>query len=359
MPDKQGDESMVTQIATKPTKTIPAIAELPLIGSLWAFQRDRLGLFLRIARECGDIGRLHFAAFPAVLITSSELTQQFLVEHADDFYKGEAMHRAFEPILGHGLFISEGDFHRQQRKLMAPSFQPRHIVSYADAMVHYGELAQQSWKDGEIIDIGREMTHTTMSIVGKVLFDADMFTEADELGKAMTIVLEQTNYVLSHLFPVPSNWPVPRNRRVKHALAVLDRRIHEMVVERQASADKRNDFLSVLLNARQEDGSAMSDQQVRDEALTLFAAGHETTATALTWAWYLLSTHPDVYQKLQQEVDTVLQGRAPTYADLAQLPYTLRVFKEALRLYPPAYGLSRVALNDVHLGEYLIRKGEI
>lgn len=349
---------MVTQTATRPTRTIPGIAELPLVGSLWAFQRDRMGLFLRIARECGDIGRLHFASFPAVLITSSELTQKFLVEHAYDFYKGEAMHRAFEPIIGHGLFISEGDFHRRQRKLMAPSFQPRHIVSYADAMVHYGELAQKDWQDGETIDIGREMTHITMSIVGKVLFDADVFTESDELGNAITVVLEQTNYTLSHLFPVPPNWPVPRNRRVKRALAVLDRRIHEMVVERQASATEKNDLLSVLLNAREEDGSTMSDKQVRDEALTLFAAGHETTATALTWVWYLLAAHPDVYQKVQQEVDTVLQGRAPTYTDLARLPYALQVLKEAMRLYPPAYAVSSVALHDVHLGDYLLRKDE-
>lgn len=349
---------MATSVATKPAKTIPAIAEPPLIGSMLTFQKDRLGLFLRVARECGDIGRLHFGPFPFVQLNAPELVQSFLVEHAYDFYKGEAMHKAFEPIIGHGLFISEGNFHRQQRKMIAPSFQPRHIVSYADAMVHYGELIRAGWQDGETVDIGQEMTHVTMSIVGKVLFDADVFTETDELGNAMTVVLEQANYTLSHLFPIPPNWPVERNRRVRRALAVLDQQIQKMIVERRARVDQGNDFLSILLNAREENGETMSDQQVRDEALTLFGAGHETTATALTWAWYLLTTHPDAYHKLLEEVDTVLQGRTPTYADLAHLPYTLQVLKEAMRLYPPAYAVSRVALHDLELGGYPIRKDE-
>ncbi|HLI90206.1 MAG TPA: cytochrome P450 [Ktedonobacteraceae bacterium] len=350
---------MVSQMTARAMKTIPVLREPPLIGSMFIYNRDRLGFYPRMARECGAIGVCHYGPFPMYMISSSELVHKVLVEHADDFEKGEVMRKAFCPIVGNGLFISEGEFHRRQRKLMAPSFQPRHIVSYADTMVKYGEQIQQGWRDGATIDIGQQMTHTTMSIVGKVLFDADVFTEADELGAAMTTVLEQVNYTLSHLFPVPLSWPTPRNRRVKRALAVLDSRIQKMIDERRASAGERNDFLSVLLNAREEDGERMNDKQVRDEALTLFGAGHETTATALTWAWYLLATHPEVYAKVQREVDDTLKGCPPTYADLEHLPYTLQVFKEAMRLYPPAYAIARVPLHDVEIDGYPLRKNTV
>jgi cytochrome P450 len=349
---------MTTQVAEESTKTIPDIAEPPLVGSMFTFQQNRLRLFMHIAHKYGKIARLHFGPFPMVQVTAPELVHSFLVEHASDFGKGEAFRKAFVPIVGNGLFSSNGELHRRQRKLMAPSFQPRHIVNYADTMASYAEQLQRGWRDGTTIEIGHEMTHGTMSIVGKVLFDADVFTETDELGKAMSTVLEQTNYTLSHLFPIPMTWPVPRSLRARRALAVLDSRIQKMIAERRASSEEKNDFLSLLLRAREEDGSSMSDQQLRDEAITIFGAGHETTATALTWAWYLLAAHPDIYQKVLQEVDTVLQGRTPIYADLAQLPYSLQVFKEAMRLYPPAYAVSRVALHDVELDGYQIHKDE-
>jgi cytochrome P450 len=282
-----------------------------------------------------------------------------LVEHVYDFDKGAGMHKAFNPIIGNGLFISEGEFHRQQRKLLAPSFQPRHITSYADTMVAYSEQIQQRWREGMTVDIGQEMTHLTMSIVGKVLFNADVFTEADGLGAAMKTLFSFANYSMSHLFPIPLNWPVPRSRQARKALAVLDDRIQKMIEEARESGEERNDFLSVLLQSKDEDGHGMSDKQIRDEVMTLFGAGHETTATALTWVWYLLAQYPAIYDKVVEEVDTVLQGRVPTYADLAKLPYTLQVLKETMRLYPPAYAVSRAALHDMEIGGYPIHKGEV
>ncbi|MBV9257628.1 MAG: cytochrome P450 [Ktedonobacteraceae bacterium] len=349
---------MATIVKDEHEKSIPAIRHLPIVGNLPEFRRDRLGLFLRVARECGDIGMLHFGPFPGILINSPELVHSVLVEHAYDFDKGEFQHNAFRPTLGNGLLISEGEYHRQQRKLIAPSFQPRNIIAYAAAMGAYGEQLQSEWADGAIVDIGHEMTRVTMSIVGKVLFDTDVFTEADELGAAMTTILEHINHTLSKLFPVPFSWPTPHNFRAKRAIAVLRSRIQQMIDERRTSSQERNDFLSILLNAQGEDGSHMTNEQIGDEALILFAAGHETTATALTWAWYVLATHPDIYEKMQQEVDTVLQGRTPTYSDLAQLPYTLQVFKETMRLYPPAYGFVRVALRDQKIVGYSISKGQ-
>ena len=347
---------MATQMATKP---IPHIAEPPFVGSIFEHTRDRLSLYLRVARKCGDVGQFHFGPFPVTLFNAPEHVQEVLVEHAEDFDKGEFVHQAFKPVAGNGLFTSEGETHRRQRKLMAPPFQPRNIVNYAASMVDFGEQLQAEWSEGSTIDIEREMTRVTMSVVGKVLFDADVFTEADELGAAMMTSLAYVSHTMSHLVNIPLNWPTPRNRHTRQSIALLRSRIQKMIDERRASSEEKGDFLSILLKARGEDGSSMSDEQVCDEALTLFGAGHETTATTLTWAWYLLAEYPECYQAMQEEVDSVLQGRSPAYADLARLPYTLQVFKEALRLYPPAYSIIRAALCDVEIDGHMIHKNEL
>ncbi len=339
-------------------KPIQNVEEIPLLGSLPGFNRDHLGFVLAVARACGDVGRFHFGPFPILLFNTSELVHSVLVEHANDFDGGPVRHKAFGPVIGNGLFNSEGELHRRQRKAMAPAFQPRQIKNYADTMVSYGERAQAEWPDGAVVDVNQEMTRITMTIIGKVLFDVDVFTEADMLGAAVVAAIEHITYVFSNLVPIPLDWPLPRHRRTREALAFLKTRIQELIDERRRGGAERDDFLSILLRTRDEDGNPMSDEQIRDEALTLFGAGHETTATALTWAWYLLATHPDVYQQTRNEVDGVLQGRSPTYADLAQLPYTLRVLKEAMRLYPPAYLLSRVALHDVEVGGYPVRRSD-
>jgi cytochrome P450 len=348
---------MVTYQGTQQQKSIPRIAGLPLFGNLFEYKNDPLKLFMRVMHECGDIGCFYFGPYPLIQLNQPALVQSLLVEHAYDFDKGEVMHNAFEPMIGNGIFISEGAFHRRQRKMMAPSFQPRHIMNYADTMIRYGEQIQATWRDGEEIDIAHEMIRLTMSIIGKVLFDADVMTETEGLGAAIATTLRRVTYVFSHLFPVPLSWPTPQNRRVRRALIMLNDRIQQMIDDRRASPEKRDDFLSILLRAQEEDGSTMSNEQVRNEALTLFGAGHETTSAALTWTWYLLATHPEIYRRVQAEIDKVLQGRPPTYDDLPRLPYCLQVFKEALRLYPPAYGVARTALHDVELGDYTIKHG--
>ncbi len=351
---------MATQVETKTetAKTFRYIRGYPFVGNLLDFRKDRLGLLQRLARE-SDVCGMHFGPFPGILFNKPEHVQSILVEHAYDFDKGLAIHNTFRPVIGDGIFSSEGDFHRHQRKLMAPPFQPRHIASYAGIMGHYGEQIQQTWADGATIDVNRHMTNVTMSIIGKALFDADVFTETDELGAAMTITTEYVSHSLSTLLPPPYSWPTPRNRRTHKAVQVLRNRIQRFIDERRSNPAERNDFLSILLQARDEDGSPMSDEQVMAECLTLFGAGHETTATALSWTWYLLCQHPEHYQKVQQEVDRVLQGRTPTYADLAHLPYCLQVFKEAMRLYPPAYAFSRRALRDVEIDGYRVPKGRV
>ena len=305
---------MATQINTKTDipKTFRYIRGYPFVGNLLDFRKGRLDLLRRLARE-GDVCGMHFGPFPGILFNKPEHIHSILVEHAYDFDKGLAVHNTFRPVIGDGIFSSEGDFHRHQRKIMSPPFQPRHIASYAGTMGHYGEQIQQTWLDNSVIDINQHMTNVTMSIIGKALFDADVFTETGELGAAMTVTLAYIAHATSVLFPPPYSWPLPRNLRTHKAANVLRDYFQRFIDERRSNPTERNDFLSILLQARDEDGKPMSDEQLMAECLTLFGAGHETTATALSWTRYLLCQHPEMYQKVQEEVDSVLQGRTPTW----------------------------------------------
>ena len=344
---------MVTPVAAKP---VPDFREPALMGSMRAFQRDRLDLYKRVAGECGDVGRVHFGPISMLVFNTPELAQAVLVEHAADFDKGPVIHRAFTPVIGNGLINNEGESWRHQRKLLAPAFTHRHIAAYADTMVAYAERAQAAWTEGAELRVDREMTRLTMSIVGKTLFDADVFDETDALGAAITTAIQYLEYSISHFFPIPVGWPTARSRRTRAAIAQIAQRLQAMIDERRASGADRGDFLSLLLAARDDSGEGMNDTQVRNEAMTLFLAGHETTASTLAWAWYFLAQNPETYAKLQHEVDTALGGRPPAVADLPNLPYALQVFKEALRLYPPADSIGRTALHDVDVAGYPVRK---
>ncbi|GHO71110.1 cytochrome P450 [Ktedonobacter sp. SOSP1-52] len=353
---------MVTELETQEkttVKPIPYIKESPVVGSLFKYQQDRLNLLMSMWREQGPVSGFHMGPFALPAFFSAEHVHSILVEHAYDFDKGESIHNVFRPVIGNGIFTSEGDFHRRQRKIMAPPFQPRHIASYADNMVYYGEQVQQRWQDSARINIDEEMTTITMSIIGKVLFNVDVFTETDELGAAMATTLNFVGHRLARLLPTPYNWPTPQNKRAHQAIALLRSRIQQMIEERRSSAEEGNDFLSILLRARDDEGKPMDNEQLIDECLTLFGAGHETTAVALTWAWYLLAQHPEQYRKLQEEARSVLGGRAATYADLAKLPYSQQVFKETLRMYPPAYAMGRAALKDIVIDGYQVHKGDL
>jgi cytochrome P450 len=348
------DENTEAQIETKPTKVPFSVREWPLVGSVSVFMKNESLAFLLHLAQTSDVCRFHMGPVPVILFNKAEQVQSILVEHGYDFSKGRLIHQA---IGGNGLFVSEGAFHRRQRKLIAPSFQPRQIASYADTIAAYGERLQQEWDDGAIIDLNQQMIALTMSAIGKVLFNADVFNETDELGAAIAIVFEYTVHKISSLFTPPLSWPTVRNRRMRAAMQVEQERIQRMIDERRRSTTECNDFLSILLHARDEDGTVMSDQQLMDECLTLFSAGHETTAAALAWAWYFLCQHPDIYQKVQQEVDRVLQGRTPTYDDLVRLPYCLQVFKETMRLYPPAGVILREALHTIEIDGYQVLRG--
>ncbi len=350
---------MVAPVQSPETKSVPFIPEIPLLGSLRVFMNDRLG-FLRHLAQVDDVCGFHLGPIPILFFNKPEHVQSILVENGYDFSKGKLMHKA---INSNGLFVSEGNFHRRQRKLMAPLFQPRHIVHYVDIIVLHGELIAQEWAEKAVIDLNQQMINLTMSIIGKMLFDIDMLKETDELGAAMATGFEHTVRKISSPFMLPDNWPTPYNRRVRDATNFLENRILQMIEERrslreqQQSTSERFDLLSVLLDAQDEDGSHMSDRQILDECIILLGAGHETTAAALSWTWYFLCQYPEEYEKVQQEVQQVLQGRRATFNDLAHLPLCLQAFKEAMRLYPPAPGIFREALHDTTIDGYQVPVG--
>jgi cytochrome P450 len=243
---------------------------------------------------------------------------------------------------------------------MAPAFVHKRIAEYADAIAARAEQCARSLRDGATIDIAAVMMRLTLDVVAKTLFDADVGAEAKEIGDALTIALEHVIASVSSVVPIPPSVPTPGNLRNRRAVARLDETVYRIIRERRASKRDAGDFLSMLLLAQDEDsGSVMTDKQVRDEAMTIFLAGHETTANALAWAIHLLSAHPRERARLEQEARSVLGGRAPKLTDLPNLPYALQVFKEAMRLYPPVYVVSRRATRDVTIGGHAIRKGEI
>jgi cytochrome P450 len=338
--------------------TIPQVRGLPVVGNLPEFRFRRLELYLRIVRECGDIGTYRVGPRTVVLLNAPELAHEVLIEQADAFEKPHVLRVLARPVLGNGLLTSDNAFHRRQRRMVAPAFQHRRIAAYADVMADYAERIQQGWQPGSTVDVSREMMRLTLWIVGKTLFDADVLGEAEELGRALEVALRSFNSQLSAFVPLPPTWPTPRNRRATRAIQRLDETVYRIIRERRAAGDDRGDLLSMLLQTSYEDdGSFMSDLQVHDEAMTLFLAGHETTANALAWSWYLLAKHHASYARMRQELQTVLGGRTPTYADLQLLPYTLQVLKEAMRLFPPAPAIGREATRDIDLGGHRIPAG--
>jgi cytochrome P450 len=294
-----------------------------------------------------------------VLVNRPEYIHEVLVEQADRFHKSAEFKFFVRPLLGNGLLLSEDEDHKRNRKLVASAFVHRRIREYANVMIEYTLRGMKEWKDEYIIDISREMTRITLAITGKTLFGSDVAAEADDVKQRLIFLNHYADEQLRIPIHIPLDWKTPRNNRVRKAIAGLDAIIYGMIAERRASKSDSGDLLSMLLLARDEDdGSGMTDKQVRDEAMTIFLAGHETTSNAMTWMWYLLAKNPDVFQKLRDEVK-VLQDKTPTLDDLPRLPYTLKIFKEALRIYPPAYILTRTPTEDVFIDGYKIKKGAI
>ena len=326
------------------------------------FQDDRIAFLLELAARDEDVVRLPWfgGLVTANVITSAELAHEVLVDNADAFVKGYGLSYFARPLLGNGLLTSEADFHRRQRRMMAPAFVHKRIAEYATVIAARTEAAQQGFGDGATIDLSAAMMRLTLEIVGATLFGAEVGPEADEIGAALTAAMEHATRAIRARIPIPPTWPTPANRRGLAAIARLDRTVYRLIDERRRGGADRGDFLSMILLAQDEDdGGVMTDKQVRDEAMNIFLAGHETTANALAWAFYLLAQHPEARGRLEREADSALGGRTPTLADLPALPYALAVLKEAMRIYPPAFVVARRATRDVQLRGHRVAKNDL
>jgi cytochrome P450 len=344
------------------TTSSPRAAKLSLLDRLRLRRGDRVQALIDVARRHGDVARLPWwgGLIQASVVSSPDMAHEILVGQADAFVKGYGLSYFARPLLGNGLLSSEGDFHRKQRRMMAPAFVHRRIADYAKVIADRAEATQSGWGDGARVELSAAMMRMTLEIVGATLFGAEMGAEADEIGEALTAAMEQVTAATRAIIPIPLSWPTPANRRGQRAIARLDRTVYRLIEERRRSGGDRGDFLSMLLLAQDEDdGSVMTDKQVRDEAMNIFLAGHETTANALGWTFYLLAQHPAIRERLEREVDAALDGRTPTLADLEKLPFAGRVFKEAMRLYPPAFVVTRRALRDVDVLGHRIAKGDL
>ena len=327
--------------------------------ALLQFQRDRIAYLRQAASECGDVVRLPISRAPIFLINHPDLIKDVLVTHQKQFKKGRGLERA-KKLLGEGLLTSEGKEHLRQRRLIQPAFHRQRMVAYGEAMTQYAKQMRDRWQDGQTRDIAEEMMTLTLAIVGRTLFDAEVESEAQEIGGALAEVIALFHTLMLPFADLLEKLPLPAVRRFRAARARLDATIYRLIQEHRASGIDRGDLLSILMLTQDEDdGGHMTDLQVRDEAMTLFLAGHETTANALTWTWYLLSQNPEAEARFHTELDSVLAGRLPTPKDLPQLTYTRRVLAESLRLYCPAWVIGRRALTEYQVCGYTLPEGSI
>jgi cytochrome P450 len=343
---------MISKAAARPDLP-PSVVTDWIGGHFRSFRKEPTGFLTRLSK-LGDVTYFRLGPQPGYFLNHPDLIRDLFVVNNHKFIKGRALQRA-KSLLGEGLLTSEGEFHLRQRRMIQPAFHRQRIAEYARAMVEYGERMSAQWREGEVRDIDREMMRLTLQIVGKTLFDAEVGDESDEVGNAMTTLVSMFDFLLVPFSEWFEKLPLPQTRRLHQARDTLNSIIYSIINERRTSGEDKGDLLSMLLLAQDEDnGEAMTNEQVRDEALTLFLAGHETTANALTWTWYLISQNPDAEAKLHNELDDVLAGRTPVFEDLARLPYTESVITESMRLFPPAWAIGRLAKEKHEFRGYSI-----
>jgi cytochrome P450 len=328
------------------------------MGVMRDFNRDQLGFIERARDEYGDIVWMRFLYVPALFLYHPDDVEYVLTTNAKNFIKSMSLRsNFFQRLVGKGLLTSEGDEWKRQRRLSQPAFHRERVASYGQVMADYSNRLTAKWNEGETRDLHRDMMRLTLEIVVQCLFSADVSTDVDEVGATLKELVKPFAAQATVKWILDNRLPTPTHLRF-HALSKkIDKVVYRIISERRASGEDKGDLLSMLLAARDEDGSQMTDRQLRDEVMTLFLAGHETTALTLAWSWYLLGLHPEAEKKFHAELDEVLGGRSPTFADLPRLKFTEQIAKESMRLYPPAFGLGREAINDCEIGGYHVPKG--
>jgi cytochrome P450 len=345
--------------------TLPARSATPpgprghlLLGSLREVQRDPLGLLRDGFREHGDVVRFRFGSTRALLLAHPDHIGHVLHDNHRNYDKRNVDYAMLRRLLGNGLLTSDGTFWHRQRRQMAPMFHRQRVAGFCNLMVNSTLEMLERWdaraRSGEPFDVVAEMTRLTLAIVAKALFSADVSDEAEAIGAALT----EVNRQLGEFSVLDMFWmiPTPRKRRFRAAVQTLDAVVGKIIEARRRETSRNEDLLSMLLDAVDEEtNQGMTPSQVRDEVLTLLLAGHETTANALAWTWYLLAQNPDAENKLHDEIASTLGERAPSALDLPQLRYTRMVVEESMRLYPPAWAISRNAIGEDEIGGYRVR----
>ena len=327
-----------------------------IIGNFPLGTRDPLGLYTQWARQYGDI--IYYRAFSrhVYFLNNPDFIEHVLVTNYRNFIKGEAL-QFNRRIFGNGLLTNEGDSWLKQRHLIQPAFRRDRIESYGKTIGAYTERMMADWRDGEVRDIHRDMMRLGLEIVAKVLFNIEIASEGDTIAEALNTFMELGSRGRLLLPPVLRLLPTADNLRYRQAARQLDEVVYALIRQRRSNDDAGDDLLFGLLHAQDESGRGMSDKQLRDEVMTLLLAGHETTAVSLSWTWYLLTQYPEVEKQLLSELQQVLSGRKPTAQDLSKLPYTARVVKEAMRLYPPAWAIVRKSVQHCEIGGYQVPAG--
>ncbi len=337
----------------------PQVPGHPVLGNLPDYRRDPLAFGRSVAAEYGDVVGLRVLNRRLMLLAHPEHVHQVLVRDADKFHKSPIYRIFLGRALGEGLLTSDGDLWRRQRRLAQPAFHHGRIQSYAETMVEYAGAAAARYAGQGALDVHREMNQLTLEVVCQTLFSTDIRAHTGRIGAALTELLEAITEATGQPIFLPAWLPTRLNRRIRRGVAELDAVVMQLIEARRRSGEDTGDLLSMLMLAQDDAGQGMSDKQVRDEAVTIVLAGHETTANALTWAWVLLAQHPEVEAKLHAELDAVLGGELPRLEQVRQLTYTDQIVKETMRLYPPIPEFGRQAVEDLSIGGFPVPKGMI
>jgi cytochrome P450 len=349
------------QVATLPLANAPGPRGAPIFGSLFEAWRDPLKLLSEGARDHGNVVRFRLGGFQYVLVSGLTEIQHVLVKNQKNYVKSRSYH-GIKLVLGEGLLTSEGEFWRRQRRLAQPAFHAQRLKGLASTMARLTDDVMQRWEslpeNERTFDMHDAMMRLTFRVVGQTLCGADVEGDAQAIGQALTVAVKFANDYVEQLVRMPVWLPFPKNMRFRTAMTTLDRLVYRLIDDHRAATDREGDLLAMLMSATDEgDGQGMTPKQLRDEVMTLVLAGFETTANALTWTLHLLSKHPDVAKKLEEEATRVLGGRTPTFDDLAKLEYTERVMQESMRIFPPAWCFEREAVEADEVGGYRIPAG--
>ena len=344
-------------IAKTPPRLPPGPRGHWLLGVLPRVRSDVLGFFDECFREYGDAVYFRAGNRRSVLLSHPDDIETVLVTENRQFIKNRAL-QYLRPLLGNGLLLNEGEAWLRQRRIVQPAFGKHRVEGYVPAMMECTERMLAQWQTGQVRDLHMEMVELTMSIAGRTLLGIDVGDQFVEVTRCVETVMTDFLGRFGSALPLPFWIPTPGNWKLARTIRRLDAILHELIQHRRASGAAGGDFLSLLLAARDEvDGSGLSDRQVRDEVMTMFLAGHETTANALAWTWQLLGQHPQVQERAAREARETLGGRPPTAADVANLPLCEAILKESMRLYPPAYAVGRRTMADITIGGHFIPAG--